>query len=67
MSTKKIVSTLEEAIKILNEVVIPLEAVNMKQKYGMGTQLSKLLIFKKENPMMGRKVRLILVEEDLGF
>jgi hypothetical protein len=39
----------------------------MKKKYGFGTALNKIIIFKNENPMMGRKVRMILVEEDLGF
>lgn len=67
VSTKKIVPTLTEAMKRLEEYVIPLEDKHMREKYGVGTALNKIIIFKNENPMMGRKVRMILVEENLGF
>jgi hypothetical protein len=32
-----------------------------------GSLLAKILIFANEHPMMGRNVRLILVNEKLGF
>lgn len=67
VSTKKIVKTFDEALQRLDKVVIPLEDVRMKSVYGVGTALNKMLIFKNENPMMGRKVHMILVKEDLGF
>jgi hypothetical protein len=67
VSTKKIVPTLAEGMKRLEEHVIPLEDKHMMELYHMGTALNKIIIFKNENPMMGRKVRMILVEEDLGF
>ncbi len=67
VSTKKIVPTLEDARARLREYVIPLENQHMMEKYGMGTRLSKEVIFHSENPMMGRKVRMVLVSEDLGF
>lgn len=67
VSTKKIVPTLEEAMKRLEEYVVPLEDVHMKSKYGVGTALNKIVIFKNENPMLGRKIHMILVAEDLGF
>jgi hypothetical protein len=67
VSTKKIVPNFIEAIKRLEEHVIPLEDKNMREKYGVGTALNKVVIFRNENPMMGRKVRMILVEENLGF
>jgi len=67
VSTKKIVPTLTEAMKRLEEYVVPLEDKNMMEKYGVGTALNKILIFKNENPRLGRKVRMILVKEDLGF
>jgi L-lactate utilization protein LutC len=67
VSTKKIVPTLQDAFKRLEEHVIPLEDQNMKSKYGIGTHSNKILIFKGENPMMGRKIRMILVNENLGF
>lgn len=67
VSTKKIVPTLADAMKRLEEYVVPLEDKHMQQKYGVGTSLNKIVIFKNENPRLGRKVRMILVEEDLGF
>lgn len=67
VGTQKIVPTLAEAMKRLEEHVVPLENENMKQKYGVGTALNKIVIFKGENPMMGRKVRMILVNKVLGF
>ena len=68
-STKKIAADLPEALKRLNEYVVPLEDVHMKEKSkgAYGTMLSKIFIMNRENPMMGRKVRIILVNEDLGF
>lgn len=67
VSTKKIVPTLDEALKRLEEYVIPLEDENMKTKYGMGTQLSKLAIIKAESPFSTRNVHFLLVQENLGF
>jgi L-lactate utilization protein LutB len=67
VSTKKIVPTLDEAMKRLMEHVVPLEDKHMQEKYGVGTAVNKILTFNNENPMMGRKVRMILVNEDLGF
>lgn len=67
VGTQKIVPTLSDAMKRLEDYVIPLEDANMKEKYGMGTMLSKVVLFKRENTMMGRKVTMILVNEALGF
>lgn len=67
VSTKKIVPTLSDAMNRLMEHVVPLEDQHMKEKYGVGTAVNKLVTFNNENPMMGRKVRVILVNEDLGF
>ncbi|KKQ03924.1 MAG: hypothetical protein US18_C0011G0020 [Parcubacteria group bacterium GW2011_GWB1_36_5] len=67
VSTKKIVPTLPDAMKRLLEHVVPLEDEHMKKKYGFGTQVNKIVTFSNENPMMKRKVRMILVNEDLGF
>ena len=66
-STKKIVPKLADAMQRIEEHVIALEDENIMGKYNMHTMLSKVVIFKKENPLMGRKVRMILVNEDLGF
>lgn len=67
VSTKKIVPGFSEAMKRLEDYVVPLEDKHMKEKYGVSTSLNKVVIFKNENPMLGRKVCIILVEENLGF
>lgn len=67
VGTQKIVANLDEGMKRIAEYVIPLEDENMKQKYGMGTQLNKMLIFKGENAMSARKVTIVFVKEKLGF
>lgn len=67
VGTQKIVANLEEGMRRLTEFVIPLEEENMRQKYGVGTKLNKILIFKGEHPMAGRMVTMILVKEKLGF
>ncbi len=67
VSTKKIVPTLADAMARLQEHVIPLEEKHMQELYGVHTAPNKVLIFQGENPMLERKVRVILVNEDLGF
>ncbi len=67
VGTQKITADLKEAMKRLKEYVVPLENENMMQKYGMGTQLNKILIINGENPMAGRKITIVLVKEKLGF
>ncbi len=67
VSTKKVVPTFSEALKRLEEHVVPLEDKRMMEVYGSGTSLNKIVIFKKENPYMGRKVRMILIKKDAGF
>lgn len=67
VSTKKIVATVADGIKRIEEHVLPLEDERMKKAYGVGSAISKLLIFRQENPMMQRNVRMILVKENLGF
>ncbi len=67
VGAQKLMPNLDEAIKRLEKHVVPLEDERMMKAYGAHTQISKLLIFKKEHPMMGRKVRVIIVKEKLGF
>ncbi|OGI95019.1 hypothetical protein A2917_01400 [Candidatus Nomurabacteria bacterium RIFCSPLOWO2_01_FULL_42_17] len=67
VSTKKIVPTLPDAMNRLYDYVIPLEDKHMKEKYGVGTAPNKIVTFNGEHQMMGRKIRMILVNEDLGF
>lgn len=67
VGAQKIVPTLADAFRRLEEQVIPLEDERMKGVYGVGTMHSKTLILHKENPMMGRKIYVIIVDEKLGF
>ncbi len=67
VSTQKIVPTLDDAMRRLKEHVFPLEDARMKEIGYGGSQISKVLVFEKENPFMKRNVKMILVEEKLGF
>lgn len=67
VGAQKIVPNLVEAMKRLEEYVVPLEDENSKKKWGAPTALNKIVIFKGENAYMGRKVRMIIVKESLGF
>lgn len=67
VSTKKIVPTLADTYKRLYEHVVPLEDERVMKVYGMHTAPNKIVIFQGENPMIGRKIHVILVSEDLGF
>jgi len=67
VSTKKIVADLSEAMKRLEEHVIPLENKRMQSLFGVDTVLNKILFFKGESPVNGRTITFILVHEDLGF
>ena len=67
VGTQKITSNLDEALKRLNEYVLPLEDARMKSVGMGGSFISKLLILNREPSFMGRKVHIILVKEKLGF
>lgn len=67
VGAQKIVPTLEAALKRLREYVFPLEDQRMKNAGAAGTVLAKILIFEQEPAFMGRTVRVILVNEKLGF
>lgn len=67
VGAQKIVPTLTDAFKRIEEDVIPLEDVRMKEVYGFGTLRAKTLILHRENPAMGRKVYVLIVNESLGF
>lgn len=67
VSTKKIMTTLEDAMARIREHVFPLEDKRMKDLGADGSVLAKWLIMEREAAFMGRKVYVILVGEDLGF
>lgn len=67
VSTKKITPTVADALARLETHVIPQEDARMQKAYGFGTTYAKTLILHKENPMMGRKITVVFVKENLGF
>lgn len=69
VSTKKIVPTLADAIRRLEEYVVPLEENRMRtvSSGAYGTMLSKELIVRNESPFNNRKVTMLLINEDVGF
>ncbi len=67
VGAQKIVPTVSDALDRVQEYVFPLEDKRMKDVGYGGSMIAKELIFRKEHPMMGRKVTLILVNESLGF
>lgn len=67
VSTKKIVPTLTDGLTRLKEHVYPLEDANIMSKYNIHTVLSKIVILCRESESQGRKIRVIFVNEDLGF
>lgn len=64
---QKITPAYEDAMKRLREYVFPLEDKRMKDAGMGGTVLSKILTFEREPVFTGRKVRMILIKERLGF
>ena len=67
VGAQKIVPTYEEGLRRLKEYVVPLEDKRMKGAGMGGTVLAKIVTFEKEPVFTGRKVRVILVKEKLGF
>lgn len=64
---QKIMLTLDTAISRVKEYVYPLEDARMKEAGMGGSFISKLLILNREQPFMGRKFHVLLVNEKLGF
>lgn len=67
VGSQKIVPNLSEAMKRLEEYVIPLEEKHMQEKYGVGTYPNKIVLFKGEAKMMKRKIRVLIVNESIGY
>jgi len=60
----KLVPTVEDGLKRLREVALPLEDQRMKRLGAKGSHIGKLVIFEREQP--GR-ITLVLAGEPLGF
>ena len=67
VGAQKIAPTYDEAMNRLKNYVVPLEDKRMKEVGMGGTFLAKVVSFLGEPVFMGRKVRVILVKEKLGF
>lgn len=67
VGTQKIVQNLDEGIKRLEEYVVPLEDERMMGAYKAHTQVSKLLILKKEPSFTQRSITVLFVGEKLGY
>jgi acylphosphatase len=67
VGAQKIVPTLDDARARVAQYVFPLEDARMKSTGAPGSVFSKEFIFHTEPAMMGRKLRMIIVKESLGF
>ncbi len=67
VSTKKIVSDLNEAMRRVEEHATPLEDKRLMEAMNSHTQLNKIVILKNDPDFLGRQIHIILVEENLGF
>ena len=61
----KLVRTLDEAMRRIQEYSFPLEDARLREAYGMGSGIGKILIVNRD-PVPGR-LTLILVKQNLGF
>jgi LUD domain len=65
VGTQKIVASLEEGLRRIDEYALPLEDARAQQAYGVHSAVNKLLIVNREiNP--GR-ITVVLVDEVIGF
>lgn len=67
VGAQKIVPTLADAFRRLEEYIVPLENARMQKVYGADTRISKVVILKHEPEFMGRNVLVIFVDEQLGY
>ena len=65
VGAQKVVKNVDEGVKRIYEYVLPLENERARKAYGVGSNVSKLLIINKE--IRSERVKLILVKEKLGF
>ncbi len=68
VGVQKVCATLDAGMRRLKEYIMPHEELRMRELTGgkMGTMLGKLLVFEREAPFLGRKLRLLFVREPTG-
>lgn len=65
VGAQKITENLDEALRRVQDYVLPLESERLKKAYGVPSNISKLLIINREiNP---ERIKMIIVKESLGF
>ena len=62
--TQKIVAGIDEGLRRIDEHSLPLEDARMRQMRGVGSQVGKIMIFRREP---AGRTTLILLREALGF
>ena len=65
VGAQKVVKNLEEGMQRIYEYSLPLENERAKKAYGMGSNVSKILILNKE--ISPGRVSMVIVKEKLGF
>jgi hypothetical protein len=65
VGAQKIVPTLEEGLKRIEEYSLPLEDQRALKAYGMHSSVNKLLVINRE--MNPNRTTMIIVKENLGF
>jgi hypothetical protein len=65
VGTQKIVKDTQEGLRRIYEYCLPLEDERARKVYGMGSNVSKILIINKE--VIPQRITVILVKEKLGF
>ena len=65
VGSQKIVPTLDDAMRRVEEYALPLEDARVRLAYGQGSFIGKVLTFHKE--YVPGRVNVILVKEKLGF
>ena len=65
VGTQKLVRTLEDGLRRIQEYSYPLEDVRTRQVYGQASAINKLLIINGE--MLPGRITIVLVKQNLGF
>ncbi len=67
IGTQKIVPTISDGMKRIEDYVVPLEDAHMRELFGIGTHLNKILIYKGELPALKRQIHVIFIKESVGY
>lgn len=65
VGAQKIVKDMDEAMDRLYKYTLPLESARLKSVYGMESNVSKLLIFNKEQTP--NRLNMVIIKEAIGF